>query len=84
MDALILAGGMGTRLRSVVHDVPKPMADIAGRPFLAYLMDYWISQGICRFILSVSYKKNKIIDYFGTKYKNASIAIEAFLYLVPK
>ena len=74
MDALILAGGMGTRLRSVVHDVPKPMADIAGRPFLAHLMDYWISQGINRFILSVSYKKNKIIDYFGTKYKNASIA----------
>ena len=42
MDALILAGGMGTRLRSVVHDVPKPMADIAGRPFLAYLMDLQI------------------------------------------
>ena len=74
MEALILAGGMGTRLRSVVHDVPKPMANIAGRPFLAYLMDYWISQGINSFILSVSYKKNKIIDFFGTKYKNTSIA----------
>jgi len=74
MEALILAGGMGTRLRSVVHDVPKPMANIAGRPFLAYLMDYWISQGISRFILSVSYKKDTIIDFFGTKYKNTSIA----------
>jgi len=74
MEALILAGGMGTRLRSVVHDVPKPMANIAGRPFLAYLMDYWISQGISRFTLSVSYKKDKIIDFFGTKYKNTSIA----------
>ena len=40
--AVILAGGLGTRLRSVVSSVPKPMASIRGRPFLEHLMDYWI------------------------------------------
>lgn len=74
MNALILAGGLGTRLRSVVKNVPKPMADIEGRPFLTHLMDYWISQGVTRFILSVCYKKEKIIKYFGNEYKNTPLA----------
>ncbi len=54
-EAIILAGGLGTRLRTVVSDIPKPMAPVQGRPFLEYLMDYWIEQGIQRFILSVGY-----------------------------
>ena len=73
MNALILAGGLGTRLRSVVNEVPKPMADIEGRPFLAHLMDYWISQGVTKFILSVCYKKEKIIKYFGNYYNNTPL-----------
>lgn len=68
--AIILAGGLGTRLRNVVPDLPKPMAPIGGRPFLAHQMDFWIGQGVRHFILSVGYKKEKIIDYFGPTYRN--------------
>jgi len=71
--AIILAGGFGTRLRKAVHDVPKPMAPIKGKPFLEYLMDYWINQGVNSFILSVGYKHRKIIDYFGYDYRGTSI-----------
>lgn len=72
-EAIILAGGLGTRLRTIVPDVPKPMAPINSRPFLEYQMDYWIDQGIERFILSVGYKHNSIVDYFGHHYRNVQI-----------
>jgi len=52
LTAIILAGGLGKRLRSIVNDRPKPMALILGKPFLAYQIEYWISQGVSRFILS--------------------------------
>ncbi len=70
---IILAGGLGTRLRSMVSNVPKPMAPINGRPFLAYLIDHWIEQGIKQFVLSIGYLGESIESYFGTKYNNASI-----------
>ena len=47
--AIILAGGLGTRLRTLVNDRPKPMAPIKEIPFLHYLLNYWEKQGICRF-----------------------------------
>jgi D-glycero-alpha-D-manno-heptose 1-phosphate guanylyltransferase len=72
--AIILAGGLGTRLRSVVSDVPKPMAPISGKPFLSYLMDYWYQQGIRHFVLSVGYMHQQIIDFFGDVYQDASIS----------
>lgn len=68
--AIILAGGMGTRLRSAVPNLPKPMAPVNERPFLGHLMDYWINQGVDEFIISVGYKKEVIIDYFGSNYKS--------------
>jgi D-glycero-alpha-D-manno-heptose 1-phosphate guanylyltransferase len=71
--AIILAGGLGTRLKSVVPDVPKPMAPIAGRPFLEYQMDYWIEQGINQFILSLGYRYEDIQAHFGGSYRTASI-----------
>lgn len=71
--AIVLAGGLGTRLRTVVSDVPKPMAPIKEKPFLVWLMDYWIKQGVDHFILAVSYKHEVIINYFGNKYKNAEL-----------
>jgi D-glycero-alpha-D-manno-heptose 1-phosphate guanylyltransferase len=70
---IILAGGLGTRLREAVPDLPKPMAPINNRPFLEYQMDYWIDQGINHFILSVGYLKDVIINHFGVNYKDASI-----------
>jgi len=71
--AIILAGGLGTRLKKVVQDLPKPLALIRGRPFLEYQMDFWISQGVTKFILSVGYLKQTIIDHFGDSYLTASI-----------
>ncbi len=71
--AIILAGGLGTRLRSTVPDLPKPMASINGRPFLEYQMDYWIQQGVKHFILSVGYYKEIIINHFGSAYNGAKV-----------
>ena len=72
--AVVLAGGLGTRLRSIVPNMPKPMALVGQRPFLAYLMDYWISQGVTHFVLSVGYMKEVIMDYFGNSYRSTPIA----------
>lgn len=74
MQAIILAGGFGTRLRSVVADVPKPMAPIHGKPFLAYLMDYLKAQGITSIVLSVHYLREQIQAYFKSSYQGISIA----------
>ena len=71
--AIILAGGMGTRLRTVMPDVPKPMAPVNGRPFLEHQLDYWIDQGIDKFIVSVGYKKEVIMDHFGTCYRDTPL-----------
>jgi len=66
VDAIILAGGRGTRLREVVDDRPKPMADVAGRPFLEWLLLALRAKGIRRIILATGYKHEMISDYFGT------------------
>ena len=71
--AIILAGGLGTRLKKVNPLLPKPLAPINNRPFLEHLMDYWIEQGISQFILSVGYKSQSIIDHFGQNYLGVSI-----------
>mgnify|MGYP000221008503 FL=1 len=71
--AIILAGGLGTRLKSVNPVLPKPLAPINGRPFLEYLFDYWIAQGISKFILSIGYQSQSIIDHFDQNYRGASI-----------
>jgi len=72
--AIILAGGKGTRLRSAVPNLPKPMAPINNVPFLEYLISYWIGQGIKEFFLSVGYKKDIIISHFGREYKGSQIS----------
>jgi D-glycero-alpha-D-manno-heptose 1-phosphate guanylyltransferase len=73
MEAIVLAGGLGTRLRSVVQNVPKPMADINGKPFLEYLLEYLYKNQIKKIILSVGYKWQIIKDYFGKSYKDMEI-----------
>jgi D-glycero-alpha-D-manno-heptose 1-phosphate guanylyltransferase len=72
MEAIILVGGFGTRLRSVVSDAPKPMALINGRPFLEILLIELKNKGFRKVILCVGYLKEKIIDYFS----RSSIGIE--------
>lgn len=71
--AVILAGGFGTRLQSVVHDVPKPMAPVNGQPFLNYQLRYLKHFGITRICLSVGYLHEKIRDYYGTSFEGLSI-----------
>ena len=70
LEAIILAGGLGTRLRSVVADVPKCMAPVNGVPFLTYIIDDLKKQGIERFIFSLGYKSESIIDFAEAQYKN--------------
>lgn len=60
---IVLAGGFGTRLRSVVPDLPKPMAPVAGRPFLAHLIEAWVAQGLREFAFSLHHQAELIIDY---------------------
>ena len=78
-SAIILAGGLGTRLRAAVPDLPKPMAPVAGRPFLAHQMDHWIGQGVDHFVLSVGYRAVAISNHFGDRYRGVPIdyAVEA-------
>ncbi len=64
-EAIILAGGFGTRLQTVVSDLPKPMATVAGKPFLHYIVKQLVQQGIQRIVFSVGYKSEYIIDYFS-------------------
>ena len=59
-EAIVLAGGLGTRLKSVVADLPKCLAPIAGKPFLTYLLDYASNQGIKKFIFALGYKTEQI------------------------
>ncbi|MFN8236550.1 MAG: nucleotidyltransferase family protein [Chitinophagales bacterium] len=66
--AIILAGGFGTRLSSVVKDVPKPMAPINGKPFLHYLFKELREQNIPRVVLSVGHLKEVIQEYFKDNY----------------
>ncbi|HET6244840.1 MAG: NTP transferase domain-containing protein [Bacteroidetes bacterium] len=72
-EAIILAGGLGTRLQSVVSDVPKPMAPVNGKPFLEYLVRYLLKFGIQKIIFSVGYKSEAIVEYFGTYFENITI-----------
>ena len=74
MEAIILAGGFGTRLAQVVKDVPKPMAEVAGKPFLVYIVEDLITQGVDRIVMAVCYKKECIMDFFGSNYHGAEIA----------
>ena len=73
MESIVLAGGFGTRLASVVSDVPKPMAPVGGIPFLQYVMDYLVKQKVMHVVMAVSYKKEVIMNYFGQEYKGAHI-----------
>ncbi|MCX6199112.1 MAG: nucleotidyltransferase family protein [Bacteroidetes bacterium] len=73
MPCIVLAGGLGTRLRGVINDLPKPMAMINGNPFLHYVFVYLARQKIKKVILSVGYRANVIESYFGDNYLDIEI-----------
>ncbi len=72
--AVVLAGGFGTRLAAIVSDVPKPMAPVAGRPFLERLLDRLAQQCIRRIVLAVGYKREIIQSHFGDHYHGLDVA----------
>jgi D-glycero-alpha-D-manno-heptose 1-phosphate guanylyltransferase len=72
-EAIILAGGFGTRLQSVVSEVPKPMAPVNGKPFLEYLLLHLKKFQVQKVILSVGYKAESIIDFFGNSFGNLAV-----------
>lgn len=71
--ALILAGGLGSRLRPLVADRPKPMALVCGRPFLEYTLSYLVKRGIKKLVLSLGYKGAHVQQYFGSKFHDVPI-----------
>jgi len=64
MQAVILAGGLGTRLRSILSEKPKPMAEIGGKPFLEYQIEFIRRHKICEFVLCVGYLHDFIQEFF--------------------
>src|SRR5215467_3650035 len=73
LTAVILAGGMGTRLRSVVADRPKVLAPVAGRPFLTYLLDQIAGAGIGSVVLSTGHLAEQFADVIGDRYRDMPI-----------
>ncbi|MFM7671762.1 MAG: HAD-IIIA family hydrolase [Bacteroidota bacterium] len=71
-EAIVLAGGLGTRLRSVLPDLPKCLAPVADRPFLFHVINYWRSQGIERFVFSLGYKHELIEEYLSKHFPTLS------------
>lgn len=76
MHAIILAGGLGTRLRPIVSELPKSMALISGRPFLEILLNYLQKNNFKEITVCVGYLSDKIIDHFGNYFNGISLHYE--------
>lgn len=76
MEAIVLAGGFGSRLKSVVPDLPKPMAPIAGRPFLEIFLTSLARKGFRRVVLSLGYMAEKVVDHFGGQFVGMELVYE--------
>ena len=76
LEAVVLAGGFGTRLRAVVPDLPKPMAPVAGRPFLEILLSMLARKGVQRAVLSLGYQADLIVHHFGGRYAGIELVSE--------
>jgi len=72
-EAIVLAGGRGTRLQPLVSDVPKPLAPVAGRPFLAWVLDHLAANGIRRVVLATGYMSEKIEEAIGREWRSMTV-----------
>lgn len=79
MEAIVLAGGFGTRLRQAVPDLPKPMAPVAGRPFMEIILSALARKGFTRVVLSLGFMAEKIIEHFGGSYMGMELVHEVEL-----
>lgn len=73
MEVLILAGGLGTRLREVVTDVAKPMAPVNGKPFLEYVLEWVTGYETEKIVISAGYKADTIISHFNNCFNKVPI-----------
>ena len=73
-EAIILAGGLGTRLKHIVPDLPKSMAPVRNRPFMEYLLHYLNNHGIARVVIAAGYKHEALLDFFGSAYHGIELA----------
>ncbi len=76
MEAVVLAGGFGTRLKEVVPNLPKPMAPVAGRPFLEILLSMLARKNFTRIVFSLGFMADTIISHFGSSYLGMDIIYE--------
>ncbi len=74
-DFLILCGGLGTRLSSVINGAPKVMAEVQGEPFLDFLLRYLIKQGATRVILCAGYKAEAIAAHYKAKFSQLDLQL---------
>lgn len=72
-EAIVLVGGLGTRLKPVVSDVPKPLAPVAGRPFLAWLLDHLAESGIHHVVLAAGYLAERVVENIGREWRGMSV-----------
>lgn len=72
-EAIVLAGGLGTRLRGLIGDLPKPLAPVAGRPFLAWLLDALCAQRMRRIILATGYGADRVKAMFGARWQGVDL-----------
>lgn len=72
-EAIVLVGGLGTRLRTVVSDVPKPLAPVAGRPFLAWLLDRLAEAGMRHVVLAAGYLAERVVDAIGREWRGMQV-----------
>jgi NDP-sugar pyrophosphorylase family protein len=73
IEALVLAGGAGTRLRRLVPDLPKPLAPVSGRPFVAHLLDRLRAAGIARTVLCTGYRGDKVREALGASWDGMAL-----------
>jgi len=73
LEAIVLAGGFGTRLRPCVDDLPKPLAPIGSKPFICYILDYLYSNGVHRVIISTGYLAEMIEKSIGNRYRGMTV-----------
>ncbi|HEV9037870.1 MAG TPA: nucleotidyltransferase family protein [Puia sp.] len=74
-EAIVLAGGLGTRLRSEVPDLPKCMAPVGGQPFIAYLTDHFRRAGVERFVFALGYKSDAFDEFFRRHFPDGGYTV---------
>ncbi len=72
-EAVVLAGGKGTRLAQAVPDVPKPLAPVCGRPFVKFVLDALARQGCRHVVMAVGHRRQMIIDAIGSQYRGMDV-----------